>query len=788
MKITRWMRIVLIALSVVMALSLFACGEPEETTTAQREETTDKKPAESTEAKDTDTTESKKAPETEESESNAATTDGEITTEGQVTTEGDVVTTEVTTESGTATTESGSETTETQTETDTDTETMTEESTACVHSNTHFNSDCDEICDGCGEILGTEVHPEHTEEYVDGADFLRTYTIKCAVCGKGLYEYSIQLGSKAPELIITADALALMAKANGERVVPEMSADGSYVTLNNTPGVKDESYFTAYLGDGGVTGQYMLIKYRTSSTIAQQFWVGANNGNEEPTKGDSFYLKPLENNSMAGFVADGEWRVTVVDLAKVKEGKFNSETEGENAGKYCADYIRWDVFDMGSKSEESVDVAYIALADNITELLAIESVREYVYVQGLLGGYAIAEPLNAMTDNPFFDPEFIAIRVGNESIATVKKDEANNGMPYVELLSNADTGEQKVTLWSDTANMIKNSGNYIGVLYRRTVTDEAFDIFINSNLAGPHKAASKAGIKTVADGTWLLKLIDISGLNKPDAEAYYDPALGISSFRFDYFNGDRTVGETIDIAFIGTFDTEEQAAEVLSAYYQNYFNGGAQICKHTSVENVSYVSDNDENTVLALEKFDCLVCGQKDLIRHAAFGAALETVDADAHISSSLALLKVENCVAGVWTVGGRAYPAAGYVTPSAEGTVTANGWVGVNGDLLGGTDKEALGAAYMIVDEEGNVLQDWTEVSANFAGEQAPITDSVKLMGHGIAPVGRRFKITADVSSFAGQTVNVIYAVIPVDIPEGSNDKYVPIIEIHGVQVPSAE
>ena len=482
-------------------------------------------------------------------------------------------------------------------------------------------------------------------------------------------------------------------------------------------------------------------------------------------------------------VADGDWRVTVIDLAAVKDGRFVPETEGENEGKYCADYIKWSVFSLPTAKSESVDVAFVALADDISELVAVEGVKEYVFVQKLLGGVAVAEPLNALTDNPFYDPAFIVTKVANDGIATLKKDETNNNMPYAELKSTSDTGEQKFFVWQDTDNMTANSGNYLGYLYRRSASSNSnitIDFFINSNSTAPNKVASKANIATIADGTWQLKIVNISGMNNHDNEAYYDPEMGIASLRFDYLNGSRQVGETIDIAFIATFDTEAQAAEVLSSYYMSYFNGGAQICKHASVINVAFYDDGDENTVYALEKFDCLVCRQNGLIRRAGFAAALETITANTNISASTALMKVENMEIGVWTVGGISYPSVGYVTPDAEGKVTANGWVGVNGD--------STQAAYMVLDENGDVLLDWTTIDGKFKGEQSPITNAILSYGHGINPVGRRFAMSADVSAFAGKTVSVVYAVIPNNIPEGCNDKYVPIFEIKGIKVPAAE
>ena len=134
----------------------------------------------------------------------------------------------------------------------------------------------------------------------------------------------------------------------------------------------------------------------------------------------------------------------------------------------------------------------------------------------------------------------------------------------------------------------------------------------------------------------------------------------------------------------------------------------------------------------------------------------------------------------GVWTVGGIGYPSVGYITPDAEGKVTANGWVGVNGD--------STQAAYMVLDENGTVLLEWTVIDGKFKNEQSPITSAILSYGHGINPVGRRFSMSVDVSAFAGKTVSIVYAVIPNSIPADSSDKYVPIFEIQGIKVPAAE
>ncbi len=673
----------------------------------------------------------------------------------------------------------------------------------CQHTSSSVNEKCEEICSSCGELLATEVHDEgalddscnrsctrcgalitandHAVKTIyceDAENGLRTYISNCENCGLSC-DFSVKLGETAPALVLTPVDIARLDSAvriGGATVDDE----GDFVTLTNYTAepINKDGYFYLYRGDGSVTGRYMLIKYRTEYDGQWQIFVGANNGREESANSDGFYLEDQKTTVQGGIVADGEWRYTILDLASLKPASFKEETEGDNAGKYCADYIRWDIFDKASLREVKVDVAYVAMAEELGTLLAIDGMEDYTYCCEIKGGTAVARPLHTLSDNPWFSPSFIETKINNPEAAVLKIDETNGNMPYVQLTALLQGREQHTTLWNDAEFPIPQSGGYIGILYRRPSFADTFDVFINSNLDAAHRDSSKANNPTEASGAWELKIINVSQLNHTEKEAYYDPEIGISFLRFDYFNGDQNEGEIVDIAFVATFDSEDQAAAMLNLYYRKYFNDGVQICEHGSVVNVKYISDDSADTVLAIEQFDCLVCGQTGLTRPAAFGAALETVGGETKYSHDLALFKVDDCTVGVWQSGSRAYPTDGFVVPDGDGIIAANGWIGVNGNLSG--------AAYMVVDKDGNVLKGWTDVSGNFAGMNEAITNAVLDMGHGIDPIGCRFSIKADVNEFAGQTVNVIYAVIPEDIPEGSNDRYIPVIEIRGVSVPA--
>lgn len=130
MKITKKMRFLLISLSVVMALSLFACDKSAEEATTKAPEATKAESAEATkEAATAEPTETQANSETSaevtETETTAETTE---TTETAETTEATADSSEADTDTSAETTETSAETTESSAETTDTTETVTDES------------------------------------------------------------------------------------------------------------------------------------------------------------------------------------------------------------------------------------------------------------------------------------------------------------------------------------------------------------------------------------------------------------------------------------------------------------------------------------------------------------------------------------------------------------------------------------------------------------------------------------------------------------------------------------
>ena len=408
---------------------------------------------------------------------------------------------------------------------------------------------------------------EYRESYTDNEDNTRTYSYFCSHCNDTKYSYTIQLGNTKPNVIVTAGTLAQMkgAKANmGEAILAD---DGSYVRFNSST-TASEGYFMPYVGDGTVTGQYMAVRYRTTQGKSWEFFVGANNGQSGFAAGDNFYVGVQTTGQIkGGIIADGEWRTVIFDLSKLRSERFLAEDDGT----YIADYIRWDIFNEGNGqgSAAYVDVAYVAFADDLKKLADMTDINGYIYAESTwVGGdsktYSVGLPMSGEIDNPFMDASWIQIKKGS-TYAKTNVDSEHNDMQYVTLTQYDVTSSSYI--FSQVDHKVINSGNYIGLIYRKSEDCNAEDyiaMYINSTQNGAAGGTNTGKtVKLECDGEWHIWLVDIS-------TTAYDPETGLASIRFDYFNKAESAGETVDIAFIATYDSVEQANEHFAAWNEYY--------------------------------------------------------------------------------------------------------------------------------------------------------------------------------------------------------------------------
>lgn len=179
-----------------------------------------------------------------------------------------------------------------------------------------------------------------------------------------------------------------------------------------------------------------------------------------------------------------------------------------------------------------------------------------------------------------FGPETLAACLHNARLETsVETDES--GLKYVRFTV-AQDGEGTVTL-NDGTTALMGVGEYVAMLVRKTAQSGGTDFWINSAGKVDHSGAKTITLNILAGGEWQLVIYDFTGQPQISKEN------GIGWTRFDPFNPPSSVGETMDVAYIGFFDSKDEVAQYYGAYIKAYL--GADYCAHV-VDNVWKVRDD----------------------------------------------------------------------------------------------------------------------------------------------------------------------------------------------------
>ena len=460
-------------------------------------------------------------------------------------------------------------------------------------------------------------HHMHTATVEENGK-LTVYT-ECLNCGKLEGTYSMPIGGKAPNLFVGAADLATKV-ANDSQSISKgftLSEDGSYVTVTNTAG-KGDGYVNIFSNNTTVTGRYMVVKYRTTAGGGWQFYTSSNSATPQAGKGgDTFYLTGTthdtkdQNRVKGGMISDGNWHYTIVDLAML------SAFQPYGDGSYMAQYLRWDIFDTNHADTRTTDVAYIAFADDIETLKAMDNMVTFQYAFTQYSGKSEAAVLPMSTtvgaNNPFFDANHLTAKGKALNSSTVlKTDAANGNMPYTQFTSTG-TGEQYFDVWNNHSYKIAGSGKYIGVLYRSPADSaNSFEFFVSSNrssaVGGCNKSAS-----IIRDNQWRFVYIDISTLKTSDGNYWYKDSEGLGQLRFDVLNAGQTATATIDIAFVGFFDGHEDMAATLTAYNELY---------GLSIPTTPLLIDSEDTTANLGGTFDVTISGVKGAFTSGTFSVA----------------------------------------------------------------------------------------------------------------------------------------------------------------------
>ncbi len=199
-----------------------------------------------------------------------------------------------------------------------------------------------------------------------------------------LKEYFTSTGEllEAPDFVLNAAALS--GQTEGTGLDRTLASDGSYLSYTVKSGASD-AYSYALCTSKGVnspaapTGQYIMIKYKTTYTGNWTVYLGANNGSDTASgSGDKFSLTQKSGTSGA-IVSDGEWQYLIIDLASfyASAGMSGFKPEDGTTDTYVIDYLRLGFWPSASTP---IDIAYIAMADSIAKLEAYGNMDSYTYV------------------------------------------------------------------------------------------------------------------------------------------------------------------------------------------------------------------------------------------------------------------------------------------------------------------------------------------------------------------------------------------------------------------------
>ena len=132
-----------------------------------------------------------------------------------------------------------------------------------------------------------------------------------------------------------------------------------------------------------ITGQYIMIKYRTESTASWRFHIGANNGYTTAQGGLDSFSVAVKNGENGGIVADGEWQYLVIDTATFLKEWDGVKPEDGTEDVYSIDYMRIGFF--SGNTDKTVEIEYIAFAETLDQLETYGEMDSYTLLNAYSG-------------------------------------------------------------------------------------------------------------------------------------------------------------------------------------------------------------------------------------------------------------------------------------------------------------------------------------------------------------------------------------------------------------------
>lgn len=158
-----------------------------------------------------------------------------------------------------------------------------------------------------------------------------------------------------------AENLVSRAKQNPRfKTVEVVEEDG--ITFARFAGSTAEAYLSLFADNKEVTGDLLVLKYRIPA------------GNPNNLASWNFFTSTVNNSAVAAdshwaagmIVSNGEWQVIAIDISGHGKESFKANSDGT----YTVKYLRVDIFNEAVDAATVCDIEYIALFDNMDDVLA----------------------------------------------------------------------------------------------------------------------------------------------------------------------------------------------------------------------------------------------------------------------------------------------------------------------------------------------------------------------------------------------------------------------------------
>ena len=200
-----------------------------------------------------------------------------------------------------------------------------------------------------------------------------------------------------------------------------------------------------------------------------------------------------------------------------------------------------------------------------------------------------------------FGADVIAVAKNNKKLSSAVEKDAN-GIMFARTECTYDGAPAEGTLLlNDGESVVANVGKYAAVLARKADGIGRLQLWLNN--AGTKNESGAISPKQIfaGDGNWHLVIFDLTSYTQLNTEN------GLGWVRLDLDDGEdgdvRQKGEIVDIAYVGFFDSVEDA----NAYYLEYLKAYIGVDKCSHVPDGVWGNSNEEGKIA----MHCIICGSE---------------------------------------------------------------------------------------------------------------------------------------------------------------------------------